>query len=782
MPRGVENGLQSDFEFSGSDAAIFHHPISRILNYDLTLNNGPGWLLVWAIAAGVGLAIWSYRRTIPRTTTLRRNILIALRSLGIAFLLFAIFQPVFTNTRTNELIPKIALALDNSQSMQLSARGKLVGAQGETRRDAMVQSLRSVIPEDFRTDRSRIQGYLIGDITHEVMGGASNAIDSITGQTTVTNLASVFQAVRDARKTQNIEAVILYTDGAFTAGANPVYAAQQLGVPVYAVGLGDSSEIRDVSLTELFTNEIATVGVPQPVDVTLHVANSRAGERVQVYVYAEGDRVFEQVATLRGGSYDEPISFRYTPTREGTVKLTARVSALSEEITDKNNIRIAYVKVLRDKYRVALFAGAPSPDVSFLRQYFTGNPSVEFVSFIQKAGAEFYEGAPTRERLKDIDLVVLAGFPIAASSDASIAMVRQLLTTESTPLLYIPSRTVDNTKLAQLADALPFRIPGRTSSAEIKVSPYIAPEQQDHPLLRLTGTAKERTNWEGLAPLFKSEASIEAKPESEVIAEATIQGVRLGDPLILTRRLGNARSIAINGYGIWQWKLTSFGRELAFQSTSRARDTANASFSVLDIFLTNALRWLTTRDDQKRVNIAPTRRFYEAGERIEFTGQVYDESFVPVENATVNVRVMGGKLPAPLSLSLEAVGNGRYDATLPQGLAAGDYTYMGEANRRGTLFGRDDGRFNVGEFNVEFAEPRMRSDILRELASRTGGKFYTPENAGSLLEDIRNNPRFKPRELTTKADFELWNAWPLLALALLAFSTEWFIRKRSGML
>ena len=289
-------------------------------------------------------------------------------------------------------------------------------------------------------------------------------------------------------------------------------------------------------------------------------------------------------------------------------------------------------------------------------------------------------------------------------------------------------------------------------------------------------------SWEGLAPLFKTEASIEPKPESEVIAEATIQGVRLGDPLILTRRLGDSRSIAINGYGIWQWRLTSFGRELAFQSTSRLRDTANPAYSALDIFLTNSLRWLTTRDDQKRVSIAPTRRFYEAGERIEFAGQVYDESFVPIGDANVTIRLTGGKLAQPMSLALDAIGNGRYVATLPQGLAAGDYAFVGEANKRNSLIGRDDGRFNVGEFNVEFAEPRMRSDILRELAARTGGKFYTAASASTLLEDIRNNPRFKPRELTTKADLELWNAWPLLVAALTCFAIEWLMRKRLGML
>ncbi|HET6511894.1 MAG TPA: hypothetical protein VFH43_06860, partial [Candidatus Kapabacteria bacterium] len=603
------------------------------MSYDLTLNNGSIWLLLACLAIGIGLAVWTYQRTIPRTTTTKRTILIALRSLGIAALLFAIFQPVLTSTKTNELVPKIALALDNSQSMQLPQQGGSVGAQvapDATRRAAMVQSVQSAIPQDLRADGNKLEAYLVGDATTEVRGGTSSALDSLAGRTTVTNLSSVFSALREARKTRNVEAVVLYTDGAFTAGSNPVYAAQQLGVPVYAVGLGDSSEIRDISLTELFTNEIATMGVAQPVDMTLHVSNSRAGERVQIFVYADQERVHEQVVTLKGGSYDESFSFRYTPNKEGTIKLTSRVSALSGEITDKNNLRIAYVKVLRNKFRVAMFAGAPSSDVSFLRQYYTSNPSVELITFIQKAGSEFYEGTPTPEKLRDIDLVVLVGFPIAQTSDQSLALVRQLVTNQSKPLLYIPSRTVDNTKLQQLAEALPFRVPARSSTNEIKVSPYVNPDRFDHPLLKLTGQMKDKMSWDGLAPLFKSEVTLEPKPESEVLAEATIQGVQIGDPLIMTRQLGDARSIAINGYGVWQWRLTSFGRELAFQSTSRLKDTANVAFSALDIFLTNSLRWLTTREDQKRVNIAPTRRFYEAGERIDVAGQVYDESFVPI--------------------------------------------------------------------------------------------------------------------------------------------------------
>src|SRR5437588_9579916 len=125
---------------------------------------------------------------------------------------------------------------------------------------------------------------------------------------------------------------------------------------------------------------------------------------------------------------DEAVSFPYKRASEGMKKLTARVSELSGEATSKNNLRITYVKVLKNKFHIVLFAGAPSSDVSFIEQFFSGNPALQFSTYIQKQGAEFYEGAPTREKLGQVDLVVLVGFPSAATSDESITLVRELLT------------------------------------------------------------------------------------------------------------------------------------------------------------------------------------------------------------------------------------------------------------------------------------------------------------------------------------------------------------------
>ncbi len=749
----------------------------------LALTSGSLWLFFIALTAGFALSVWTYRRTIPKTTPRRRNILIALRAFGLTFLLFVLFQPVLTLTKTSELSPRIALVLDNSKSMRLPESGS-DSSWRKNRKSAMIASIKNVISEDILSNSEKLNTFSFGEQTQVLSGKVPSLFDALKADASVTDISSIFSFLQNEQKTKKIGAIILYSDGAYTAGSNPIYSAEKLGIPVYAIGLGDSTEIRDVVLSEIFTNEVATINVAQPVDITIHSVGSKSGDRVTVSLYAEGEKVGEEVISLKEGTNDYTTSFSFIPKKEGVVKLTTRVTPgdPSMDATEKNNLRISYVNVLKNKFRIVLFAGSPSSDVSFIREYYEGRKEIELISYVQKQGAEFYEGSPSTDKVKDADLVILIGFPISSTSNEALALVRKLIAGESRPLLFIPSRTLDLDKLRALEDAMPFSLKGaRASGNEMKVTTALSSDKKDNPVFRAKSEQTSQTKWESLAPLIKTETHFTAKPESEILAEATIQGVKLGEPLVISRTVGRSRQIAFTGYGLWQWKLTSFGRERAFASLSRKKDST-MSESALDIFLGNSTRWLVTHDDQKRVRIAPTRKLYDAGEKIEFAGQIYDESFIPVDGAIVTLKLMGANLTSPIQLTLEPLTNGRYSTKLLQGLAAGDYTYSGEAKLDGKMLGSDGGRFNVGDYSPEFAEPRMRSDILRALAERTGGKFYTTETAATLMKDIEASSNFHTKKIEEKKDYEGRNMWQLLILAVMFFSTEWFIRKRTGML
>ncbi|MEJ2103081.1 MAG: hypothetical protein P8X47_00735, partial [Ignavibacteriaceae bacterium] len=68
------------------------------------------------------------------------------------------------------------------------------------------------------------------------------------------------------------------------------------------------------------------------------------------------------------------------------------------------------------------------------------------------------------------------------------------------------------------------------------------------------------------------------------------------------------------------------------------------------------------------------------------------------------------------------------------------------------------------------------------IASESGGEFYSPENYKSVITKISELNRISSKEKILKSEISLWsNTWMLIA-AIILFSLEWFIRKRSGML
>jgi hypothetical protein len=239
--------------------------------------------------------------------------------------------------------------------------------------------------------------------------------------------------------------------------------------------------------------------------------------------------------------------------------------------------------------------------------------------------------------------------------------------------------------------------------------------------------------------------------------------------MLLARKLNKQKSFAVLGYGIWRWKLLAAGlsdMEDVFQS-----------------FVSNSIRWLTTREDEKQVRLATTKEIYNTGERVEFLGQVYDENYEPVENADVKVKVMSGG--HEFETVLVSVGAGRYEGTL-DGLQEGDYQFSGSAVTRGRTLGESKGRFSIGEVNVEFQDTRMNASLLQQIAHRSGGKYYTAANgafkAAQLGNDISKDPNFVPRTVTQKSEYDLWNLKYILGAIVVLFGLEWFIRKRSGMM
>jgi len=720
--------------------------------YNLALN-GSWFLVILFILLSLGLAIWTYTRTIPPISNKKRILLISLRSIAIALLLFILFEPVFTSIQSLIESPRFAVLFDNSASAQAS------DAAGDRR--PIYRNVTENLDFSKAGDKARIFSF-----DSEVRNINNFTFDSLDFSGQATDISRAIRRINSISEDNNIRSILMITDGAFNQGNNPLFDAERMGKPFFIVGIGDTTDPLDISIQSIITNEIAYIENVVPITVNFTSVGFDA-ETLKLELFDNNQKIAERAIYIESGRNRYSEVFEYLPLTEGIRKITASILPRENEITDKNNSASEFIKVVKNKRKIAIFAGSPSPDVSFIKQAFMEEKGVEIAEFIQKQGPEFYT-TPTQADLNTAELIILIGFPIASTPNNTLTMIARELE-HGKPLLFIASRSLDYNKLKELQNYLPFVIVS-SRPQEFLVVPDIKSNALSSPLLRITGGDEDLNLWNTLPPIYRTETFVRVKPESEVVSTMKINNAPLNDPLIITRHFRNSKSIAFLGYGLYRWKLLGYAPEV-----SKGRESVDL-FSTL---LNNSFRWLSIADDNKLVRVRTTRRSYSQTEQVEFIGEVYDASYTPIENANVLVKISGGG--DTREVILNSLGNGRYNGMVA-GLPEGDYAFSAAAEFSSRSLGSYDGRFSIGEISLEYQNLKMNAALLRSIAARTGGKFFLANDVNSLMEDLTNHKSFIERGITRRSEIALWNLPYLLAAAILLFSIEWLIRKWSSMI
>jgi len=705
--------------------------------------------LVLAAAMAIGLSWFVYRQTVPPISGRLKLVLTVLRAVGL-FLVFSLLgEPLLSLITKSVEAPVVSILIDNSRSMTIR------DSQGE-RKNSL---LRAALSPIFRK-LAEVTTLRYGLFSNEVNWVNSFSRDSLTLVGESTDIATALRTTREQAHTTNLQAVVILSDGNVTTGSSPLYEAEDLGLPVFAVGVGDTSERKDVLIRKLATNDIAYVGNRLPVNVTVR-SSGFGGQRVDVVLKEDGKVLDRKMLTLEAGIREYEVALAFAPDKEGMQKFSAEVSGVPGELTERNNRSSFFTKVLRSKLRVLLVTGPPSQDVAACRRALEADKNLEVKTFIERVGGQFYEGSVSSRTIEESDCLVLVGFPSPTTSAGALSSVSNALSAGK-PVLCVLSRTLDYTKLRQFESALPFSVQNG-STEEYQAFVEIPESQRNNSILKLSGEASSFENWSRLPPIFKTQSVFRIKPESEALATTRVQAVPLNDLFIISRNVGDRKSVALLGYGVWRWNLLS--------------DAGSAN--VLEVFLSNAIRWLTTREEERRMRVQTAKQVFTTQEPVEFTAQVYDQSYRPVDNAQVSVSIQRGRTSNELSLS--PLGNGRYEGLLSQ-LEEGDYRFSAKIHVDGKPVGQQEGRFSVGGLNAEFLEAKMNKQLLQLLAARTGGTYYDADRIDRLPEDMKNLANLHPRELTTSSAIELWTLSWTLGFAVFIFSLEWFLRKRRGML
>lgn len=702
----------------------------------------PAFYLFLAFILIAAYSYYVYRYTIPQINKSKKLFLTSLRSLALLVLCLVLFEPILNLSHKLVLEPKNLVFIDNSRSLTIE--------DGTNR----VSSVEKII-KDFsgRASSDNLVFYTFGNNVTEISADGLNKADFSEG---TTNFQEIFRYVKNSNF--NIASISLITDGVITSGSNPYYEAVKLNIPVFTIGIGDTTQRKDIELKKVLHNDF--IYAETPTNIIATISNKGfAGESVTATLY-EDNKFFSQQTIILSSSGIQNISFDYKPQSSGEKKLSIEISPMKDEFTKANNKQIFYVRVLSNKIKVLLLASSPSADLTFIRNALQRDENVEVNSIVQISGNRFLKPL-NYQKVDSADVLFLIGFPSDATPEELFNRVLTKIRDSKTPYFLTLSAGVSLTKLARIGNELPFTI-GQNFSGIREVQPNVTFDQMINPILQLP-EKNIYESWNNLPPVSQPNSIFSPRVESRTLAQIKVNNNVVNSPLILSNNFSGRRSIAVLAKDIWKWKL----------------QTATKRLDLFDSFIINSLRWLRAGEEQKLVKVKTTKRNFSQGEKIEFIGEVFDESLNPVSNAQVKIIVSSAS--GKFESEMQNVGPGLYEGSITIN-EPGDYNFSAEALVNGGVLGKDNGSFNVGELDIEMINPVMNYSFLNLLSKDTGGKFFFHDDYSELLRKLNELKVSSSKEKIVTSEIFLWsNTW-MLVIAIFLFSLEWFIRKRSGML
>jgi hypothetical protein len=165
---------------------------------------------------------------------------------------------------------------------------------------------------------------------------------------------------------------------------------------------------------------------------------------------------------------------------------------------------------------------------------------------------------------------------------------------------------------------------------------------------------------------------------------------------------------------------------------------------------------------------------------VEFSVGAESAQGEPVEAAQFDVTV---QTPDGRTETVRPTKTGSdWAATFRQTTKPGDYRIKVKAKNGNEELGTAEARFLVPNQDLELDRPAAEPSLMAQLAETTksaGGAALAPEELPELLKRLAEKPPEMKQEVIAKVTY--WDTWPFFLIFVGLIGTEWFLRKRWGL-
>lgn len=711
-------------------------------------------IVLVAVVAFCSWIAWKrsgYRQTIGLLELLRLAIVVVIALL--------INQPEQIIEERSDAKPSIVLLLDQSPSMS-TRDARLEESEAAESRAAVAQALVDADVWDAIGEHARV--------VVETFGGES------TGQGQTDLYRPLAEWTEDQRQPA---AIVLVSDGDWTAGSPPVEAAAQLrlvGVPVFVTPLGSLEPMPDLAVRRLDAPALAVAGKPVQIPVTI---DSTLPEPVQIEVVLEvpqGSDVRKSVLVQPMSQTSETVS--WTPEAVGKYQLRLSLPTVAGDLRPDNNAASASVDVREQQLRVLIVESYPRWEYRYLRNALLRDPGVEVNTLlfhpdldrVGGAGEDALSAFPERrDQLADYDVVFLGDVGVgpgqltANQCDLLAGLVQQ----QASGLVFLPGRQGRQQSLLDtaLADLYPVVLdPSQPRGVGMAESGrfQLTEAGRQSLLTKLAPTAEENHDvWQSLPGFQWVAPVVRARAGSKTLAVHATETNRFGRlPLIVTRSYGAGRVLLMATDGAWRWRM---GVEDKYHYR----------------FWGQVVRWMAYRrtmaeGETMRVYYAPDQP--RVGRTLAINANVMSRTGEPLDRGEVVARIVAPSGRAE-TLGLRSTGEA-------WGAFAGQFLPRESGEHAVTIASRTTNDQLETSIAVRDAERETigrpaRPEVLAEIARVSGGAVVSPGEF-SRLDELLGDRAARP---TLVRRIQWWRRPETVFAVVLLLGLFWSGRKAAGL-
>lgn len=770
------------------------------------LSAPPAWVVGLVLLPLLALFTWWSYCGLERLEPRVRWTLSVGRGIAVALCLLALFRPAFEKVSYTTRRAQVHVLVDDSASMQRKDSYPDARQQQSLQRLGIGADVASLTRAELVQRVLGQAGGLVDQLgqNHDLRlfrfwrkPSPIRDLGELTARGPRTQIGDALDLHLTDSAAQNLDALILVSDGRSNSGLDPVQAARKYAVadvPVFTIGVGDPNPPKNARIAAPPGPREALCKEEIAFDATVS-GEGLAGRRVTVTLSGRPEGGTQRPLTTTQVTLGEdgtPVRARlyHAFDEPGNWSLTFAVSSFPDETTLEDNQETRFLRVNDHRIRVLFVDYLPRWDYRYTSVALQRvDPSIEVQVYLFAASKDFpqerSEGLEplrdiprTREELFRYHVVLLGDVPpeqIAPTEEKRNEWLKLLVEfVEFGGGLGVQWGELAmpyGYRGAPLEDLLPVVLEDPADLATIPIDrthgfvPQLEAAMRPHDIVLLKRDPEDNARlWlEGIEPMILYGPVRQAKAGADVVLRHPIDENRYG------RRV-------LAAAGLYPRGRTFF---LGVDQMWRLRNPYGEKY--YDAFWRNVVRWLAQgrlRRQDDRVDLRLDKVVVDTGEQLRVTLQMQDAEFQPRsgQEATVFLRRADGQAQRR---TLPAVSGelGTWQGTwVLDEPGAFSVLVCQDDNPSGEVLAREDVLVRIPD--LELRQSTQDPKTLQAVAETSkGGQYCFLGDVGQLAALFAE--RRPVKDEVDRSTREAWDTiWTLLGI-LSILAIEWLLRKRA---